>query len=77
MINTKTPEKIHLEISDQISKGVSYIDALVDYSKKHNIEIETIADIVKKSPVMKEKIRGEAVKMKMVKKDKDVSTVCD
>lgn len=77
MIKTKTAEKIHLEISKQLSNGVSYIDALVDYSEKHNIEIETIADIIKKSPIMKEKIRAEAIKIRMVKKEKNVDSICD
>jgi hypothetical protein len=64
-----TPDKIHHEISRHISKGVPYIDALVDYSEKNGIEIETIAQIVKKSSVLKEKIRTEAVNLRMVKKE--------
>ena len=34
---TMTPEKIHHEISQQISRGVPYIDALVDFAEKNNI----------------------------------------
>ncbi len=77
MIDTQTPEKIHFEISKMLSSGVSYIEALVEYSKASNIEIETIAEIVKKSAVMKEKIRSEAINMKLVKKDKNVNKLCD
>lgn len=77
MIETQTPEKIHFEISKMLSNGVSYIDALVEYSKSKNVEIETIAEIVKKSTVMKEKIRSEAVSMKLVKKDKNDNKLCD
>jgi hypothetical protein len=77
MIDTQTPEKIHFEISKMLSSGVSYIEALVEYSKATNIEIETIAEIVKKSAVMKEKIRSEAINMKLVKKDKNVNKLCD
>lgn len=77
MIETQTPEKIHFEISKMLSSGVSYIEALVEYSKATNIEIETIAEIVKKSAVMKEKIRSEAISMKLVKKDKNVNKLCD
>lgn len=77
MIETQTPEKIHFEISKMLSTGVSYIDALVEYSKAKNVEIETIAEIVKKSAVMKEKIRSEAVSMKLVKKDKNDNKLCD
>lgn len=71
MIKTRTPEKIHHEIAGKLAKGVSYIDALIDYAKENDIEIETIAEIVKKSSTIKEKIRSEAVSMKMVKRDEN------
>jgi uncharacterized membrane-anchored protein YitT (DUF2179 family) len=77
MIVTLSPEKIHHDISDMLSNGITYIEALVEYSKQNEIEIETIAEIVKKSPVIKEKIRSEAVKMKLVKRDKNESQLCD
>lgn len=77
MIQTRTPEKIHHEIAAKLAKGVSYIDALVDYAREHDIEIETVAEIVKKSSVIKEKIRSEAVSMKMVKRDpNDITQLC-
>lgn len=64
-----TPDKIHHEISRHISKGVPYIDALVHFADKNGIEIETIAQIVKKSSILKEKIRTEAVDLRMVKRE--------
>lgn len=64
-----TPDKIHHEISSKLSKGVPYIDALVDFAEKNNLEIETIAQIVKKSSILKEKIRTEAVGLRMVKQE--------
>ncbi len=72
-----TPDKIHHEISKHISAGVPYIDALVHYSEKNGIEIETIAQIVKKSSILKEKIRTEAVTLKMVKKEEDAQDITD
>lgn len=77
MIETLSAEKIHHDIADMLSKGTSYIEALVEYSKRREIEIETIAEIVKKSPVIKEKIRSEAVRMKMVKRDNNVNQLCE
>lgn len=77
MIETQTPEKIHHEISDKLSKGVSYIEALVEYAKEKNVEIETIAEIVKKSSIIKEKIRSEAIKMKLVKIESNVNKLCE
>lgn len=73
-----TPDKIHHEISKHISKGVPYIDALVHFAEQNEIEIETIAQIVKKSSILKEKIRTEAVGLRMVEKDNepDISDYC-
>ena len=76
-----TPEKIHIAISEQIANGVPYIDALVDYATKNNLEIESVADVIKKSSILKEKIRTEAVELKMVKKSEeqmvDITTMCE
>lgn len=75
---TMTPEKIHHEISKHISKGVPYIDALVHFAEKNNIEIETVAQIVKKSSILREKVKTEAIKLKMVRKDEtDLTDLCE
>lgn len=66
-----TPDRIHHEISRHISRGVPYIDALVDFAEKNNIEIETVAQIVKKSSILREKIKSEAIDLRMVQKDED------
>lgn len=71
MMNTETPEKIHRAIEKKISLGSSYIDALVEYAHDKNIEIETVADIVKKSSVIKEKIKSEAKSKRLLKEQKD------
>ena len=72
-----TPDKIHHEISRQISQGVPYIDALVDFAEKNSIEIETVAQIVKKSSILREKIKTEAVNLRMVRKDEtDLTDIC-
>lgn len=61
-----------------LSKGVNYIDALIEYARQNDLEIEAVADIVKKSSILKEKVRTEAVKMKMVVKDeRDITELCD
>ncbi len=72
-----TPDKIHHEISRQLSRGVPYIDALVDFAEKNNLEIETIAQIVKKSSILREKIRTEAIGLKMVKVDEEKANLDD
>lgn len=77
MLETRTPEKIHMAISEKLKKGATYIDALVEYAKENDLEIETVADIVKRSSIIKEKIRSEAIAMRMVKKEQnDVTELC-
>lgn len=78
MIKIRTPDSIHQEISYMLSNGVTYIDAIVEYAKKNDLEIETVAEIVKRSSVIKEKIREEALKMKLVKSDgnRDITELC-
>jgi predicted aldo/keto reductase-like oxidoreductase len=73
----RSPEKIHHEIADMLANGVNYIDALVEYARKNDLEIESVADIVKKSSILKEKLRSEAVQLRLVEKDdKDITELC-
>ena len=39
-----TPDKIHHEISRQLSRGVPYIEALVDFAEKNNYEIDDLCN---------------------------------
>jgi len=71
MVDTQTAEKIHLAIEEKLRLGSSYMDALVEHANANGIEIEVIAEIVKKSPILKEKIRTEAQERKMLKKVND------
>lgn len=80
MITPRTPERVHHEISEMLSKGVPYIDALVEYAKRNDLEIEAVADIVKKSSILKEKVRNEALHMNMIKRDEEnglISQLCE
>lgn len=60
-------ETILKEIERQIKGGNSYTDAVLDYCEKNNLEVESIGEIVKKSPIIKEKIKKEAKNLLMVK----------
>lgn len=75
MVEMETPEKIHKAIEKKLSLGSSYIDALVDYASERGLEIETVAEIVKKSAVIKEKIRSEAKSKRMLKESANDSRV--
>ena len=77
MVVAMTPEKIHHAISHMIASGVPYIDALVEYAERNNLEIESVADVVKKSSILKEKLRTEAQQLRMVQKDEaNLTDIC-
>jgi len=77
MIAPRTPEKVHHDIQEMLASGVNYIDALVEYAEINGLEIETVAEIVKKSSILKEKVRSDAIELRMVNKDdKDITELC-
>ena len=60
------PEEIHKEISKLVNKGVSYIDALVHYAEDHDLEIEVLGEIIRRSSIIKSKVRDDAEKLNLV-----------
>tara|TARA_Y100000389_G_C17471232_1_gene531240 strand:- start:18792 stop:19013 length:222 start_codon:yes stop_codon:yes gene_type:complete len=61
-----TAEKIHKEIVNYINRDVTIIDALVFYAQKYDIEIEVLGEMIKKSPILKSKVRDDAEKLSLV-----------
>lgn len=59
-------EKIHREIMSYVNKDVTYIDALVHYAEKYEIEIEVLGEMIRKSPVLKSKVRDDAESLNLV-----------
>lgn len=49
-------------------KELSYIDAAILYAEKNNIEIETVANIIKMSTVVKSHIQVEAENLNFLPK---------
>lgn len=78
IVTPRTPERVHHEISEMLAKGVNYIDALCEYARINDLEIETVADIVKKSSILKEKVRSEAIELRLVQQDDpDITKLCE
>jgi hypothetical protein len=48
------------------NKSMNYIDAVVHFCEKRDIEIETVAKLI--GPTLKEKIKAEALKLNYIKK---------
>lgn len=49
-------------------KNIEYIDAVVYWCQKNNLEIETAAYWIKKDPVMRSKIQLEAENLNVLKR---------
>jgi uncharacterized protein YeaC (DUF1315 family) len=49
-------------------KRVNYIDAVVMWCEKNNVEVEYAADVIKKDAVMHSKIRADAESLNILKR---------
>lgn len=55
------------EITDIVwEKDVSFIDAIVIWCEKHNVEPETVGSLVKKDPVLLALVEGEAQDLRIL-----------
>jgi len=61
-------EQILVEIQGYVNEEVSYIDALVYYAETNNLEIDLIGEIIRRSPVLKSKVRDDAERLNMVER---------
>jgi hypothetical protein len=65
MVNNKFVEEIENLCK---SKNIEYIDAVVFWCEKNNLEIETAAYWIKKDESMKLKIQAEAENLNIIKR---------
>ena len=69
IINIKSPSDFVIEIEMIVKdKNCEYMDAIMIYCERNNIEVETIADLIKHNTVLKAKLQYEAESMNMMKK---------
>lgn len=59
-------EMILKEVEQYTNNEVTLIDALVHFSEKHDIEIELIGEIVRRSVVLKAKVRNDAERLNLL-----------
>lgn len=60
---------IHAEIENFVQMhDVDYIDAVLHFCERHDIEIETIGAIISKDPNFSSKIQTEAEELNFIKK---------
>lgn len=51
-----------------LDKGLTYFDAVMHYCESNNIEVETVASLIKQSAVLKAKIQIEAENLNLVRR---------
>jgi hypothetical protein len=61
-----TAESILKEVNGYVNDEVSYIDAIVHFAHKHDIEIELVGDIIRRSAVLKSKVREDAERFNLL-----------
>ena len=54
-----------------VAKGTDLLDAMSVWAERNGVEIESVAEYVKKNAIIKEKLRITAVNRRMMKKQKD------
>ena len=69
IISIKSPSEFVLEIEMFVKETkCDYMDAVMLYCQKHNIEVETAAELIKQNSVLKAKLQYEAEILNMVKR---------
>jgi hypothetical protein len=67
--NIKSSADFFKEIEKMVKeKNIEYFEAVLLYCEKNDIEVETIASVVKQNSALKSKIQIEAENLKMLKK---------
>ena len=67
-LKIKTPSQFALEIEMVVKeKNINYLDAVMHYVEKNNIEVETAASLIKSSQILKGKVAAEAEELRLLK----------
>jgi hypothetical protein len=70
MINAVTAANSFNEEIEKLrkSKNLEYIDAVIYWCEKNNLEVEFAAGLIKKDPVFKSKVQVEAENLNILKR---------
>lgn len=64
----KTPTQFIAEVEKIVKdKKLTYLDACLEYARTANVELETIASLIKGSQTLKSKIQADAEALRMIK----------
>tara|TARA_R110000868_G_C10811463_1_gene757884 strand:- start:651 stop:884 length:234 start_codon:yes stop_codon:yes gene_type:complete len=69
IVNVRSSSEFVTEIESLVKeKKCEYIDAIIVYCQKNNIEVETAAELIKQNSLLKVKLQVEAENNNMVKR---------
>ena len=67
--NVKSSAEFIMEIETIVrDKNIEYIEAIILYCEKNNLEVETVATIIKQNQVIKSKVQHEAENLNIIKR---------
>ena len=65
----RNSQEFVLEIEKLVKgKGLNYLDAIMLYVEKYDVDPETIASIVRKNPNLKGKLQEDCMRLNLVEK---------
>lgn len=67
--NKKLNQNFILEVNRLVAQGLDYMDAVLHYCEKNNIEIEAVAPIIKSNPKIKSGLRQSAENLNFMPKE--------
>ena len=68
MENIRTPTQFVAEVEKIVKeKKMNYLDACLEYARIANVDVETIASLIKGSQVLKSKVQADAEDNKLLK----------
>jgi len=59
--------KFNNEIVKMCRNNVDYIDAVVTWCERNNVDVEVLAGVIKKDPVIKSKLQADAENLNFLK----------
>ena len=66
---TVTSNSFYMDVENLCkSKNLEYIDAVVYWCEQHNVEVEFVAQLIKKDQALKSKIQAEAENLNILKR---------
>lgn len=65
--NLLTPSMFAATVEGLVQRdGILYLEAIMEFGERYNIELEVLQSLVRKSPTIKSKLQAESVRFKRI-----------